>query len=99
VPIPGHAWYTRPSGTIGVLSTLAAALRTPAYTYQGWAGLVRRLDAVDTDGRLYRITRTPYEQRPGLAVSDDRFPDDPLTRAALTDLLHATRIPQPAHHW
>jgi hypothetical protein len=44
VPIPGHAWYTQPGGTIGVLSTLAVALRSPAGTALQMRAQQRRPD-------------------------------------------------------
>ncbi len=113
VPVPDHAWHAQPGGTIGVLTTLAAALRCPAgtqllarayrarphdrvlayvltYQYQGWAGPVRMLDAVDTDQRLYRVSRAGWDGQVSLSVHDDPDPHDPPTRAALADLLAAT---------
>lgn len=67
------------------------------YQYHGWAGPLRCVDALDTDQRLYRVTRSSWDPQVCLSIHDDRSPDDPPTRAALTDLLHATRIPQPTH--
>lgn len=61
-----------------------------AYQCQGWARPVRMLDAVDTDERLYRISRSTGDGQVGLSVHDDREAGDPPTRAALTDLLTAT---------
>jgi len=112
VPVPEHAWR-QPGGTVGVLSTLATALRCPAgtqqvarayrarphdrvlayvlaYQYRGWAGPVRMLDAVDTDGRLSRVSRAGWDGQVSLSVHDDPDPHDPPTRAALADFLAAT---------
>jgi hypothetical protein len=61
----------------------------------------RRVDAVDLDGRLYRLTRRHGEAHPIVAVDDDPLPDgDPPTRAPLTLLINASH-PRPTsmrHH-
>jgi len=50
---------------------------------------VRRVDAVDTDGRVYQVTRLP-DERHGVAIVDDQpDPDDtPATHPGLHALLN-----------
>ena len=62
-----------------------------SYQYQGWAGPVRCVDAVDTDQRLYRVSRAGWHGQVSLSIHDDPEAHDPPTRAALADLLAATR--------
>ncbi|WP_428962235.1 hypothetical protein [Micromonospora fluostatini] len=58
---------------------------------------VRRVDAVDADGRGYRITRVRGEQRPVVAIDEQSDDRDEPTRTGLTTLIGATtrRDPQP----
>jgi hypothetical protein len=50
------------------------------------------LDAVDTDGWLYRISRAGWGAQVSLSIHDDPEADDPPTRAVLADLLAAAHI-------
>jgi hypothetical protein len=59
---------------------------------------VRRIDAVDTDGRVYQLTRLAGEDHPILTVDDTPDPSDtPATQPGLAALLTATqRFTRPA---
>lgn len=53
---------------------------------------VRRLDAVDADGRYYQITRVRDEPLPVVFVDEQPDQDDePATRTGLTTLVRTTR--------
>ncbi|WP_319461460.1 hypothetical protein [Micromonospora sp. RTP1Z1] len=57
----------------------------------GDTSLVRRVDAVDTDGRLYQVTQARGEGQPLLATTDHPEPDSaPATWQGLAALLAAT---------
>jgi hypothetical protein len=61
-------------------------------------GEIRVLDAVDVDGRLYRLTRLRNSGQVVVVVDDGPALDgDPPTRALLADLLDATRQPEIDH--
>ncbi len=52
--------------------------------------LTYRVDAVDTDGRLYRLTRRPGDSAPTLLIDDVPDPDGlPATHPGLTAVLAA----------
>ncbi|WP_422733864.1 hypothetical protein ACN26Y_28490 [Micromonospora sp. WMMD558] len=64
---------------------------TDSLTIGGQPRQVRRIDAVDTDGRLYQLTRLRGEDHPLLAVDDTPDPDGaPATYPGLSALLAAT---------
>ena len=117
LPVPGRAWQAHPAGMAGVLSTVAAALGSPAA--QAALGLARDLfgqrllaaclvyqtrtgetaqrcvDAVDVDGRLYRLTRPAGGIDVAITIDDDPTAADPPTRALLTAIVHAAQPGQP----
>jgi hypothetical protein len=52
--------------------------------------VVQRIDAVDTDGRVYRLVRQRRDARPILLIDDAAVPTDtPATHPALVDILGA----------
>jgi hypothetical protein len=117
LPVPSYAWLAHPAGIAGVLTTVAAALRSPtaqaalrlardlfdqrlvtaALVYQTRTDttVARYVDAVDVDGRLYRLTRPAGGDHVSIAIDDDPTDTDPPTRALLTAIVHATRPGQP----
>jgi hypothetical protein len=59
-------------------------------TASGQPQQVRRVEAVDTDGRVYQLTRIPGEDHPLLVVDDTPDPvDTPATYPGLVALLAA----------
>jgi hypothetical protein len=64
---------------------------TLTYQCHGWAGPVRRVDAVDTDRRLYRVARSGWDGQMWVSVHDHPELTDPPTRAALAHLLAASQ--------
>lgn len=84
--------------------------RTPGMRLLAWAvryddvdttdddpRLVRRVDAVDIDGRVYQLTRHPGERKPIVLIDETPDPDDlPATQPALAALVHASRPFSPA---
>ncbi len=86
-----------------------AAEHDPRTRLLGWAviyddrvdaehgGQVRRVDAVDLDRRLYRLTRTRDSDQVVAVLDDDPATEGgPPTRVPLTDMLDASRRPHPA---
>ena len=77
---------------------LAAAIRYADVTVHADSlALTYRVDAVDTDGRLYRLTRGPGDSTPTLLIDD--LPDPaglPATHCGLTAVLAALARPAPA---
>ncbi|MDG4760376.1 hypothetical protein [Micromonospora sp. WMMD710] len=67
-------------------------------TLDGEPRQIRRVDAVDTDGRLYQLTHLNGEEHPLVLVDDTPDPRDlPATYPGLVALLAATaRYAQPA---
>ncbi|WP_245714630.1 hypothetical protein [Micromonospora inyonensis] len=58
---------------------------------------IRRVDAVDVDGRGYRITRSRGEPHPVVVVNDRPERDyEPATRPGLAGLVEATNRPGPS---
>ncbi len=84
----GVALLTRARQTRPDPQLLAYAL---TYQCHGWAGPVRRVDAVDTDRRLYRVARSGWDGQMWVSVHDHPEVTDPPTRAALADLLAASQ--------
>ncbi|MEU5529379.1 hypothetical protein ABZ744_20830 [Micromonospora chersina] len=74
-----------------------AACYDDILTDDGQPRQVRRIDAVDTDGRVYQLTHHRGEDDPALVVDDAPDPDDtPATQPGLAALVAATaRHP----HW
>ncbi|MEU8299715.1 hypothetical protein AB0C04_20880 [Micromonospora sp. NPDC048909] len=61
------------------------------HTLDGQPRQARRIDAVDTDGRVYQLTHLHGEDHPLLGVDDTPDPSDtPYTRPGLRSLLIAT---------
>jgi hypothetical protein len=59
---------------------------------------VRRVDAVDSDGRVYQLTRGRFESAAVVLIDDQPDPaDTPATVPALAALLRATTIPDTTH--
>jgi hypothetical protein len=55
---------------------------------------VRRVEAVDTDGRVYQLTRLPHEDHGVVAVDEGPDPTNtPATQPGLAALLTATTTP------
>jgi hypothetical protein len=51
---------------------------------------IRRVDAVDTDGRVYQLSQLPHEQQALTLIDDEPDPGDtPATYPGLRGLLHA----------
>ncbi|MBM0255852.1 hypothetical protein [Micromonospora sp. 4G55] len=68
-----------------------AACYDDILTVDGQPRQARRVDAVDTDGRLYEVTRLRGEDHPLLCVNEALDPGDiPATHPGLTALLAAT---------
>lgn len=68
-----------------------AACYDDIHTREGQPQQVRRVDAVDTDGRLYQLTRETGEDHPFVLVNDTPDPNDiPATHPGLVALLAAT---------
>ncbi|MDH6466059.1 hypothetical protein M2302_006265 [Micromonospora sp. A200] len=68
-----------------------AACYDDILTTDGQPRQVRRIDAVDTDGRVYQLTRPRGEDHPVLIVDDRPDAQDvPATYCGLTALLAAT---------
>jgi hypothetical protein len=117
LPVPSHAWQAHPAGTAGVLSTVAAALGSPAaqaalglardlfdqrllavgLVYQTRTGqtAARCVDAVDVDGRLYRLNRPAGGVDVAITIDDDPTDADPSTRGLLTAIVRAAQPGQP----
>ncbi|MFI7208057.1 hypothetical protein [Micromonospora aurantiaca (nom. illeg.)] len=72
-----------------------AACYPDVHTVDGQQRPVRRVDAVDTDGRLYRLTRPHGEDHPLLTVDDTPHPTDNYW--GLAALLAATHAYTPRH--
>ncbi|MEU8332172.1 hypothetical protein [Micromonospora sp. NPDC048839] len=75
-----------------------AACYADVHTLDGEPRQIRRVDAVDTDGRLYQLTHLTGEEHPLVLVDDTPEPRDlPATYPGLVALLAATaRYAQPA---
>jgi hypothetical protein len=68
-----------------------ATLYDDILTLDGQPRQARRVDAVDTDGRVYQLTHLRGEDHPLLVVDDTANPDDtPATLPGLAALLAAT---------
>ncbi len=94
---PGSPYRAALDTILGLIRRSApdAELRAWATCYTdaptGQPRQVRRIDAVDTDGRLYELTRLRGEDHPLLAVDDTPNPDGaPATYPGLSALLAAT---------
>lgn len=84
---------------------LRAALRQPGLRLIAWAvcyddllaqdaglALVRRVDAVDVDGRVYQLSLCPGDTHPALVIDEQADPDDvPATYPPLARLVTATQ--------
>jgi hypothetical protein len=53
------------------------------------------VDAVDVDGRLYRLNRPASRIDVAITIDDDPTAADPPTRALLTAIVHAAQPAQP----
>ncbi len=79
------------AAAVGGWPVLAAAIRYADVVVHGdTVALTYRVDAVDTDGRLYRLTRRPGDSAPTLLIDD--VPDPaavPATHPGLTEVMAA----------
>jgi hypothetical protein len=77
-----------------------AVLYHDLHAAAGGIGEIRRVDAVDIDGRVYQISRLRGEALAVVVIDDQPDPDaTPATHPGLTALLAASqRLAQHAHH-
>jgi hypothetical protein len=108
-PLSAHLQHVAHTATTGAARSvlaaaaaggplLAAGVRYADVTVHDDAvDLAHRIDAVDTDGRLYRLARRPDDSTPVLLIDDIPDPADlPATHAGLAAVLTAATRAVPA---